>query len=269
MIGIRKFIVLISILIPIVVHGLRFTLRMSANINHLNNIVKPAPIVSERILKQLNAFCGLHGLMYTDGHLTWTPAPLSLFPCPFPRNSFEFAQSIQPIWNKLIDRISRDRTFITKELSSVGDADSFTLRLLKLFETVPDTIVASNIQFGILRSDYMVNFDHRPLQVEINTISSSFGCLSQKVSLFHKHLLNRNIDSNEIQGLIKSVVGENWSPRQLSDSIVENHSLELISASIAAAHKAYENKNAIVLFIVQPNERNVSCRLHYNPTVYI
>lgn len=223
-----------------------------------NFVAAEKPVVSERIIKHINAWCGLHGLMYTDGHVTWTPAPLSLLPNPFPRSSFEYAQSIQTTWNKLIDRISRDRHFITKELSSVSNADQFTLRLMNMYDKVPEDVLTSGLQFGILRSDYMINFDNRPLQVEINTISSSFGCLSKKVPSLHKFLLNRNVDDKEMKDLVMKTLGNNMSPEQLSDAIVENTSMEKLASSIAAAHHAYGNDNAIVLFVVQPNERNVS-----------
>jgi glutathione synthase len=218
---------------------------------------RSTPLVSERIVKQLNAWCGLHGLMYTDGHINWTPAPLSLLPVPFSRKPFNYAQNIQPTWNKLIDRISRDREFITKELSSVSNADDFTSRLVKLYATVPADVLSTAVQFGVLRSDYMVNHDDHLLQVEINTISSSFGCLSRKVHLFHNYLLDRNSGDNEMKELVEKVTDVHKTPEELKNAIVENASLQKIAASIAAAHTVYGNKDAVVLFIVQPNERNV------------
>ena len=218
---------------------------------------------SERLMKQLNAWCGLHGLMYTDGKFTWTHAPLSLVPNAFPRASFEYVRDIQVIWNKLVDRLSRDRSFILKELREVSDADEFTQRLMRLYETVPDEVLKEGIQFGIFRSDYMINHDLRPLQVEINTISSSFGSLTKKVSLFHKHLLQRNLDNPELASLIHKVMGSSAkSTKDVLDAIENNQSLENLAAALAAAHRAYGKENSVVLFIVQPNERNVS-RLIY------
>jgi hypothetical protein len=216
-------------------------------------------LISNRLTKQINGWCGLHGLMYTDGNITWTPAPLSLLPNIFPKSSFEYAKSIQTTWNKLVDRISRDRDFVVNELRSVSEADEFTLRLLRLYEAIPAEVLQDAVQFGIFRSDYMVNHDRRALQVEINTIASSFGSLSQKVSLFHKHLLDRNMDDLEFSTLVKQVTSSaSMSADELRNAIVDNHSMENIAAAIAAAHSVFGKKEAVVLFIVQPNERNVS-----------
>ena len=78
-----------------------------------------------RILKQTTSWCGVHGLMYTDGNVTWTPAPLSLIPNVFSEDSFVYAREIQPIINKLVDLISRDRTFLLEQLSSVSESDEY------------------------------------------------------------------------------------------------------------------------------------------------
>ena len=48
-----------------------------------------------RMVKQATSWCGLNGLMYTDGGLNWSHAPVSLSPNTFPRESFEYAADIQ------------------------------------------------------------------------------------------------------------------------------------------------------------------------------
>ena len=215
---------------------------------------------SERIIRQLNAWCGLHGLMYTDGKFTWTHAPLSLVPNAFPRASFEYVRDIQVIWNKLVDRLSRDREFILKELREVSDADEFTQRLMRLYETIPEDVLREGIQFGIFRSDYMLNHDMRPLQVELNTIAASAGFLSSKATRFHKYLMKRNVDDPEMASLVNRVMGSlNKSTKDVLDAIEDNQSLENLAAALGAAHRAYgKEKESVVLFIVQQNERNVS-----------
>ncbi|RYH05654.1 hypothetical protein EON65_44105, partial [archaeon] len=149
------------------------------------------PEIPESFLKSINAWCGLHGLMYTDGKLNWYPAPISLVPNRFSRSAFEFAQTIQPIWNKLIDRISRDKEFLTAELQDVVKADDFTKKVFDIYLKIDEDTLQNSLQFGIFRSDYMLNNDRRILQVEINTIAASFGCLSRKVVSLHQYLLHR------------------------------------------------------------------------------
>jgi glutathione synthase len=90
-------------------------------------------------------------------------------------------------------------------------------------------------------------------QVEFNTIASSFGGLSSKVSALHKHL-------NTIGAYPES-----------TKSIVTNESLRVSSAAqglangLALAHKAYKPRTqnpTCVIFLVQDPERNVFDQRH-------
>ena len=58
----------------------------------------------------------------------------------------------------------------------------------------------------------MINVDssgtETPLQVEINTIASSFGCLSKKVGDLHRYLLLRNTAAQGYKSLLLETSGE-------------------------------------------------------------
>jgi glutathione synthase len=224
-------------------------------------------ILSDRFKQHINSWCGVHGLMYTDGNLNWFPAPVSLLPSKFSASAFNTAQAMQPLWNKLMDRIARDRSFILKELSCVGEADDFTNRLISLYKEVPEEQLTNGVQFGIFRSDYMLDEDSSLLQVEINTIAASFGCLSKKVRSFHNHFLNRFEGDKDIQQLAKSVYeDEHVQISTINGAHQENYSLEKIAASLALAYRvSMKKENSVVLFVVQPGERNVRiyCLLLY------
>lgn len=242
---------------------------------------KDEPVVSDSLLRQVNAWCGLHGLMYTDGNISWTPAPIALSPTPYPASAFAFVHRLQPIWNVLVDRIARDRDFLVSELASVSHADAFTQRVLELYQLLPEDHIQHSWQLGILRSDYMLDYYKdaadgqekvRPLQVEINTISSSFGSLSQKINRFHAFLLERQAEDPQYQALCQVV--HTPFPAQNLRNLVEAHeshaSLRRIARGLAIAHQKYletergassEASNVRVLFIVQPGERNVYLQL--------
>jgi glutathione synthase len=215
----------------------------------------------QHILKQATSWCGINGLMYTDGNQGWTCAPITFVPNEFSERSFHYAKNVQLIINELIDNISRNRRFITDQLDSVSKSDDFVKRLLEIYNEIPDSKLREGIQFGILRSDYMVNNDNNPLQVEINTIASSFGSLSHKVSRFHKFILNRNVDDNLIKHYLnESMTSESFKNNALnvSNSIVENPSLKSIADGLAVAHKYFDDVKARIIFVVQPNEKNVT-----------
>lgn len=89
-------------------------------------------------------------------------------------------------------------------------------------------------------------------QVEFNTISSSFGGLSWKVSGLHKHLL--------------AVGAYPESTVQLDGNLPEVKTVPALAAGLAAAHKAYGSgakfPRTCVIFVVQDPERNVFDQRH-------
>lgn len=127
----------------------------------------------------------------------------------------------------------------------------------------------------------MLNYDqakdiNQLLQVEINTISSSFGCLSGKMSDYHRFLLKKM----EVMKLPSSIVDGILSMSDLSDAaaaaasagtaanddaatsaqplqalganIPDNLSTRLLGFALAMGHFVYgSGADSVVLFIVQ------------------
>ena len=103
----------------------------------------------------------------------------------------------------------------------------------------------------------MLNHDNnRLLQVEINTIASGLGNLSQKVGNFHRYLLDRYQDSEELHQILHEITLKD--KRYSSIDIVDNPSNIELSKCLATAHHEYNDPDAIILFVVQPGERNVT-----------
>ena len=95
------------------------------------------------------------------------------------------------------------------------------------------------VRLMINRSDYMLDQPSNGiLQVEINMIAASFGCLSALVTRMHQYTLEKS-------GVLEA------------GRVAENKSLEGLAAGIAAAHRALAPPaGAQVLMVVQPDERN-------------
>ena len=77
------------------------------------------------------------------------------------------------------------------------------------------------------------------LQVELNTIASSFGCLSTQVCKLHRYIVER--------------AGQ---PDLALSNLPENDVTSHLADAIGAAVTEFGDPEAAVLFIVQPNERN-------------
>ena len=91
-------------------------------------------------------------------------------------------------------------------------------------------------------------------QVEFNTIASSFGGLSSRVSELHSHLLSIDAYPRDGASVLKA------------SSLVKSKSIPLLAAGLAKGHGAYgkpKTPNPLaVLFIVQESERNVFDQRH-------
>lgn len=91
-------------------------------------------------------------------------------------------------------------------------------------------------------------------QVEFNTIASSFGGLSEKVSGLHRYLARTN--------LYADFLGKRFE----RDNLPSNDPILLIADGLAMAHRAYAastpSNYTCVLFIVQESENNVFDQRH-------
>ncbi|EOD07778.1 glutathione synthetase, partial [Emiliania huxleyi CCMP1516] len=154
----------------------------------------PASLVA-RMQSDTLAWQAVGGILIGAG-ASLLPAPCSLLPYPWPSELFEQSRALAVPFNALVDRVARDVDWLHAATRSVVKQDAFTGRLLQLSESVHAEGPTQPLQLGIYRSDYMV---HQPpggappllRQVELNTISSSFGSLSGKLSAMHAELLPR------------------------------------------------------------------------------
>lgn len=95
-------------------------------------------------------------------------------------------------------------------------------------------------------------------QVEFNTIASSFGGLSSRVSSLHRYLLQTAAYPREAAAAIRP------------DLLPSNSSIESLASGLAKAHEAYStyrnpnqpNRLRCIIFLVQENERNVFDQKH-------
>lgn len=204
-------------------------------------------------------FAVTHGLVMVNpdgGDKSFMHAPIALTPGAVPRHCFERAVTLSPLFNTLVDKVARDTTWLYSALEPVLEGDPFTAKLVEISKMVESEGVRQPLFLGIHRSDYMV---HQPegcteasiLQVELNTIASSFGCLCEKVTAMHTFLFMRSLGRN---------------PYDLPPSRTSANMARAISvASTVYAEKRREDKHVthpvlscIAVMVVQPGEKNVA-----------
>ncbi|KAJ7757021.1 hypothetical protein B0H16DRAFT_1537730 [Mycena metata] len=211
------------------------------------------PALSEAQLEALTLYATTyalsHSLLYLPAVKPQPPipdsaihAPLSVFPSPFPRRLFALARRLQSTYNILYARIATNVEFLDKVMGSiegVGKVDDFVGQLWTGWKSPPGRGSRSGgpLQLGLFRSDYLLHAgpNNEPLglkQVEFNTISSSFGTLSERTAALHRYLY-------------------------ASTDFPQNDTTAGLAEGLAAAHAAYGVQEAKVLFVVQAGERNV------------
>ncbi|KAF4617135.1 hypothetical protein D9613_005773 [Agrocybe pediades] len=222
------------------------------------------PALSDTQLETLTVYATSyalsHGLLYlpptASGRQPTVPssaihAPISLFPAPFPRKLFDQGRRIQKAYNILYARIAMDEEFLDRIMGAeegVGKVDDFIGQLWRGWKKLRDVGLVQPLQFGLFRSDYLLHAPaNEPLsikQVEFNTISVSFGCLSQKVAELHRYLLSA---TNYYE----------TSPFLKRENFPANDNITGLANGLAEAQKAYGVPGSQILFVVQTGERNV------------
>ncbi|KAJ0253803.1 Glutathione synthetase [Hirschfeldia incana] len=205
----------------------------------------------QKLVYDALVWCSLHGLVVGDKSyqksgtvpgVGMTHAPIALLPTPFPERYWKQACEVAPIFNELVDRVSLDSKFIQDSLSRTKKADIFTSRLLDIHSKMLESNKKEDIRLGLHRSDYMLDEETKSLlQIEMNTISCSFPGFGRLVTELHQSLLRSHGDH---LGLDSERVPKNTSTSKFADAL-------------AQAWLEYNNPRAVVLVVVQPEERNM------------
>ena len=200
-----------------------------------------------RIAEEAISWAFQHGLVVASGTETAGQvfhAPIALYPTPFPRDVFEFAKEITPKFAELYDKVSEDDGFMRETLKEAALNDpEFTGRLWKIYEACGKRGNGRlDKELGILRTDYMLDTRSGiPLQVEVNTVSTSFMGLGSKVTLLHQHLAEYSKDNVNLK----------------KENMPRNDSLNQAAKTLCEGWKCMNYENASILMVVQEDETNI------------
>ena len=207
-----------------------------------------------------------------------THAPFVLLPSPIPRACFAEAFAIAPLFNLLIDRVSRDAPYLSRVLAPAAAADPFTRRQLDLLTASSS---AATFRLGLHRHDYMIHdppgasSPPRLQQVEMNTISAAFSSLGTTVSTLHRflsgvspplapHFSLHHTPTNQELPPQQSSTNQPADPRSPGERGCEAAGLPVNQSDVgharmlALAHAHYDGPaGAVVLIVVLPGENNL------------
>ncbi|KAG6773259.1 hypothetical protein POTOM_020521 [Populus tomentosa] len=194
-------------------------------------------------------------------------APFALLPMAFPESHWNLACEVAPIFNELIDRVSLDGKFLQDALPRTKKVDAFTSGLLDIHSKMLEINKKEEIRLGLHRSDYMLDEQTKLLlQIELNTISASFPGLGCRVSELHRvyrvsfatefTVVKSNIGTCTPEaGNLLNYHGEHigLDPRRIPG----NTSVDKFAEALAKAWTEYNRPRALVMVVVQPEERNM------------
>ncbi|CAA3009386.1 glutathione synthetase, chloroplastic [Olea europaea subsp. europaea] len=189
----------------------------------------------------------------------WFMPHFLFLPMPFRESHWKQVCQIAPIFNELVDRVSLNGKFLQDSLSwlnySTKKVDDFTYRLLENHSKMLDAKKIEEIRLGLHRSDYMLDEQTKLLlQIEHNTISiSSFaqGCLVREL---HRPLSYEVLDNEFSSRLKHKYVLSLFTTRHW---IPQNSAVTQFAEALSKASSEYNNPRAVVIVVVQTEERNM------------
>ena len=104
------------------------------------------------------------------------------------------------------------------------------------------------MQLGLFRSDYMVHLPNTKeppslRQVEFNTISSSFGALSERIAALHRYAYIKFLAGRGVNVVSRYLYAStkyfDSVPELRADSFPQNSTTAGLAEGLATAHRAY------------------------------
>ena len=213
------------------------------------------------MVEQLTTYAMGNGLvMAFPAPVGYVHAPVAMHPAKFSASGFRRAVELAPLFNRLVEAVAREETWLGETLRETESGDPFTRRLVDLFAKHGGARAAQQAYLGVHRSDYMMDeATRRPLQIELNTIAASFGCLSARVERMHRYMLRGPFSASVCAAMGVAEFKDDLLPRNDAD--------KAIPRAIAEAHKLYvrlasPTTPVNVVFVVQPNEKNAFDQRH-------
>ncbi|CAG0891535.1 unnamed protein product [Cyprideis torosa] len=186
-------------------------------------------------------------------------APVTMFPTPFPKEEFDKAIDVQEHLNRVIHQISYEREFLEQSLAFVSKTDDFTKKLVEINRIVAEERKEFQPTLLIIRSDYMCDAKLRKiLQVEINTIASSFGGLSAPLAHVHQTALKMLKHGRSELEVDPTKVPRNDVLKCLEELASPPSSrYQVMAEGFLSAWRTYDEPGAVILFIVEEFTKNI------------
>ena len=132
-------------------------------------------------------------------------------------------------------------------LEPMLEVDPFILSLIEVSKSVRKCNYHQLGYCGILRTDYMISQDNTPKLVEVNTIASGLGGISDRMYGFYKYMMSKHFPESYSE---ENLVADSSNIDQFVDAMKQAHDIYIQS-------KEDMTRRPIIAFMVDYAEANI------------
>ena len=170
--------------------------------------------------------------------------PIALYPSPIPKNLFEKIFFYQIAFNKILNKLSNDQTYLEKILEPIASKNNFVLKLLEISKKSVEFEKKQKIKLSIFRNDYLLDKEQKFLFLQ-EYKSCSFGFTSYtNILLNFYNYFNKKYPT----------VFTKYNSKEKEIPQNKGNTIEKISEAIMEAIKLafpQEYKDTIIIFVTQ------------------
>ena len=149
------------------------------------------------IIEDAKQYLASNGMLFKQSAskdtYSFVPAPVSLRPSmSISKNVYDELRRNQYYFNLLIEAMMKNIDKIYEILEPIVEVDPFIHSLIEVSKAVKESPYHQLGYMGILRTDYMISKDNTPKLVEMNTIASGLGSISDKMIGFYKYMMSKH-----------------------------------------------------------------------------
>ena len=168
--------------------------------------------------------------------------PTALYPSPIPKNLFDKVFFYQIAFNKIINKLSNDQTYIEKILEPIASKNNFIQKLLDISKKSLEYDKKQKIKLNIFRNDYLLDKDQKFLFLQECKLNSvDFGSYTNILLNFYNYF------NKKYPAVFSKYTGKGKEVPENKGNTIEKISEAIIEAIKLAFPQIY--KDSILVFV--------------------
>ena len=142
--------------------------------------------LSEELKDELITALYTNNLILKSKDVGVNQLPTSLYPSPIQKKLFEKIFFYQIAFNKIINKLSNDQSYLESVLTPLSSSNNFIKKNLEISQKAINYEKKQKIKLGIFRNDYLLDQSQNFLFLsQYKTSCANFGSYTQKLQNFY------------------------------------------------------------------------------------